>query len=847
LPERTEPIAAREEEPRPPVRPRGLPQGTVWRLATLVLVAVAYYVAARLSLRLALIEKNVTPLWPPTGIALVAFLLFGRRIWPGIALAAFVVNEPISTSWWAAALTAMGNTVAPFVATELLRRVGFHRELDRLRDAIALVFLGALFSMAISASVGAATLVLSDAIKAREFGSAWVVWWTGDAMGVMVVAPFLLSLLLFRRPRRGSWRRGLEGVSLVAAVTVLAFVVVRSHHPLLFTILPLLGWVAWRFQQRGAAPAALIVSAIATWGADHAWGIFQGSLFSKMLTLQGFNATVAFTSFVFAAMVTERMRDQEALARAAGELEDRVEQRTAALSASNEWLTREIAERKDAERKLRQRERQLAEAQQVGRIGSWEWLIPEDEVTWSDEMYRIHGYHPRAFPVTFDKAVELVLPEDLDGIRTNVARAFESGRDHDLPAREYRIRRMDGELRVLVGKSRLSFNPSGQPLRMVGTVQDVTEERHAEREHRIAETLQRSLLPDHVPEIPGVQLAARYIPATEDMEVGGDWYDVMQLPDGHVGVAIGDVAGHGLRAAATMGQLRMALRAYAVEEESPATVVKRVHVLAQRLLVPEMVTLVYMVFDPDASTVTFSNAGHLPPLVIGNDGEASFLEQGLAPPLGTAPHPDFYVEALAPLAAGSTLLLFTDGLVERRGVSLRQGLARLKKEAVAEQGDLDALCDRLLATLVESEKSDDIALLALRAVPLTGEPLHLRMPAEPRVLAPLRHTIRRWLRGVEASERETYEILVACGEACANAIQHPYGAREGYLEIELELRGSEIDVVVRDTGSWRPSPRRDGGRGMELMQALMDSVEFERTARGTAVRMRRRLEAKARS
>ena len=127
---------------------------------------------------------------------------------------------------------------------------------------------------------------------------------------------------------------------------------------------------------------------------------------------------------------------------------------------------------------------------------------------------------------------------------------------------EVRIVRPDGTERILRGQARTEVDESGRPFRMVGTVQEITETKQAEREHRIAETLQRSLLPDRLPEIPGVTLAARYVPATADMEVGGDWYDVVPLPDGHLGLAIGDVAGHGLRAASTMGQLRMALDQY---------------------------------------------------------------------------------------------------------------------------------------------------------------------------------------------------------------------------------------------------------------------------------------------
>jgi PAS domain S-box-containing protein len=812
----------------------------------IVLVGVAYYASGRLGLRLALVEKNVTPLWPPTGIAVVAFLVLGRGIWPGVALAAFLVNAPISSNLWAAGATAVGNTIAPLVAAELLIRTGFRKELERLRDAIAIVLLAALVSMTISASIGAGTLVASDAIPGSEFISAWAVWWTGDAMGVMVVAPFLLTLLSLRRYPKLTWKEQAEAVALLAAVTVATLAVLQTSLNLLFLVLPPIGWMAWRFQQRGVAPAALVVTGITAWAAAHSYGPFAGgSLFQKMLQLQAFNATVAFTSFVLAAVVSERLRDREALEQAAADLEERVRQRTSELSGVNDRLRREIAERKDAERRLRQRERQLADAQQVARVGSWEWLVPEDRVTWSDEMFRIHGYRPREFSVTFDRAVELVVDEDLPRIRQDVATAFRKARDHDLPPSEYRIRRTDGVERVLLGKSKLKVDPAGRPLRLVGTVQDITEDKLAEREHRIAETLQRSFLPDILPEIPGVMLAARYVPATTDVEVGGDWYDVLQLANGRVGVAIGDVAGHGLRAASAMAQLRMALRAYAVEEDTPVDVVRRLHQLVQRLPLDEMATLIYLVFDPDSGTVTFANAGHPPPLVIGPDGATMYLEDGLAPPLGTPAHPDHYLESASNLPAGSTLLLFTDGLIEKRGDSLRHGLARLTEEASKAGPDLDTLCNHLLDSLLGRDVSDDIALLALRLVPFGDKPLVLRVPAEPRVLAPIRHTLRRWLREHEATAQDVNDILVASGEACSNAIQHAYGPVEGTLEITLALLDGEVELTIRDWGTWRPTSPAQGGRGMHLMLGLMDNVDVDSRSEGTVVRMRRRLGRRA--
>jgi PAS domain S-box-containing protein len=639
-----------------------------------------------------------------------------------------------------------------------------------------------------------------------------------------VVAPVLLCLGLYRRPWIRSWRRFLEAVALLASLAAVTVSVMNTTVGLLFLIIPFLGWAAWRFQLAGAAPAALFVAGAASWSAAHTMGPFShGTLFERMLTLQAFNASVAFTSLFMAAVVTERARAREALERAAGQLEERVQQRTT---------------------ELRNREQQLAAAQRLAHVGSWEWVIQDDQVFWSDEMYRIHGFRPQEFPVTFEKAIELVVPEDVDRIRTNVRAALGAKDNAEMRGNEYRIVRPDGTERVLLGRARVEVDPDGHPQRMVGTVQDITESKQAEREHRIAETLQRSLLPDRLPEIPGVLLAARYVPATADMEVGGDWYDVVPLPDGRVGLAIGDVAGHGLRAASIMGQLRMALRAYALEEEAPAEVARRAHQLLERIGLPDIATLVYLVFDPESGMMQYANAGHPPPLAMGAKGEMAFLVDGLAPPLGAVAHPDF-TEGSARLAGGATLVLFTDGLVERRGDSLRDGLERLKQEVSAGPSDLEELCDHLVHTLVGTEVSDDIALLTLRPVSLAGHPLHLRAPADPNSLASLRQTLRRWFREIDAPEQDAYDVLVACGEACANAVQHAYGAGEGHVEVDVAAQDGDVEVVVRDSGRWRTASPSGGGRGLDLMRGLMDTVDVQTGADGTVVRMRRRVRTAA--
>ncbi|HSS60168.1 MAG TPA: MASE1 domain-containing protein [Candidatus Limnocylindrales bacterium] len=236
--------------------------GLALYLAKIVLVAIAYWAAARVSLDLALVRGQVTPIWPPTGIALVTFLILGNRMWPAIALGAFAVNLPLGPSPAGAALIAGGNTLAPLAAAQLLHRAGFRYRLDRLRDAIAIVVLGALIGMTISATVGTAVLTIFGAVPMSSFASTWAVWWAGDAMGVLLVAPALLSVIRRPRVRRLGLRRSAELVGLLGAVGLATYLLLENPLRLEYLVLPLIALVAWRFRLAGAAPAALIASAI---------------------------------------------------------------------------------------------------------------------------------------------------------------------------------------------------------------------------------------------------------------------------------------------------------------------------------------------------------------------------------------------------------------------------------------------------------------------------------------------------------------------------------------------------------------------------------------------------------
>jgi integral membrane sensor domain MASE1 len=289
----------------------------------LAAVAAAYYVTAKIGLEQQLVRGQVTPFWPPTGIALVALMLWGLRMWPGIALGAFLVNVTLGPSFAAVLAITAGNTLAPVAAWLLLRRVGFRVSLDRLQDALALVFLGALGGMLISATVGTGVLVASGALAAHDFLSTWSVWWTGDAMGVLIIAPFVLALRTLRWPPDAGILRWAEVVALLGGTTAVSIVATHSSVNLLFLVVPFLVWAAFRFQLAGAAPCVLIASVVAIdAGADGA-GPFSGQdLLAKMVILQAFNGTVSLTALVLSAIITERNRSLREIEEACDRLQE---------------------------------------------------------------------------------------------------------------------------------------------------------------------------------------------------------------------------------------------------------------------------------------------------------------------------------------------------------------------------------------------------------------------------------------------------------------------------------------------------------------------------------------------
>jgi anti-sigma regulatory factor (Ser/Thr protein kinase)/putative methionine-R-sulfoxide reductase with GAF domain len=357
----------------------------------------------------------------------------------------------------------------------------------------------------------------------------------------------------------------------------------------------------------------------------------------------------------------------------------------------------------------------------------------------------------------------------------------------------------------------------------------------------VTEVMQRTLLPDALPQIPGIRFSAKYLPAGSGVKVGGDWYDVFQLPSGRVALVIGDVVGRGVLAASVMAEIRTTLRAYLVEGHRLTHAIRLLNEMLVGMGRTRGATLSALELDLEQEELDILTAGHLPPLLLTPDGEPCLLEQPPALPIGIRSG-ETYEACRYDFPSGSTLLLYTDGLVERRGEAIDEGLARLQNAALEASRRTDAsFADRVYRGLLEDVAfDDDLALLVVESVPL-GTIVEITLPARPLVVAGLRGTLARWLTSIGAGENDTFDIALSTSEAVTNSIEHAYGAREADLTVRCDYAAGVVTVTVSDDGRWRSSRPRGGGRGIGIMRNLMDSVEIESDERGTVVTMTKQI------
>ncbi|MCB0942376.1 MAG: SpoIIE family protein phosphatase [Mycobacterium sp.] len=366
-----------------------------------------------------------------------------------------------------------------------------------------------------------------------------------------------------------------------------------------------------------------------------------------------------------------------------------------------------------------------------------------------------------------------------------------------------------------------------------------------QRVHRLDQQRETALALQHSilgpAQLPG-GFAVRYQPASRPLQVGGDWYDVISLADGRIALVVGDCVGHDLAAATVMGQLRSACRALLLERASPPAALAGLDRFACLLPGAQCTTVFCAVLDPETGELVYSSAGHPPPILVHADGTTRLLDDGHS--ISLAIRPDWpRTQGRVQVPARSTLLMYTDGLIERRRQSLDDGIARAAEVVRGDSAsDLDQLADHIMARLAPPNGyQDDVALLVYRH----PAPLELTFPADPNHLAPSRAALREWLAAVGLDQDKAQEVLVAAGEAVTNSIEHGHrDGQDGTITLQARTVDDRLQVTITDTGSWKPEQAESNshrGRGIAIMRAFMEDVSILPDTAGTTVRMATRI------
>ncbi|SBT40926.1 SpoIIE family protein phosphatase [Micromonospora auratinigra] len=827
-------------------------QPALWRtIGVAATVLAAYALGAVLPWTL-LEPSSVAVFYPPAGITLAALVINPTARWPAILLAAATAEFGLDLLHGQSAPVAAGFTLAnvaePLAGALLFRRFRPAGE-DLGRRGTALAFVGCcvIAGPLVGATVGASVGALG---QGRGWWSTFGPYWAGDALAVLTLGAAVITVAGRRTPlgSAATWR-AVGALAATVALTVIGFWSPRL--PMAYLPVPLLLAAAFRARLGLVTAAGFVMAGTANLLTAAGRGPWAGIADSdvRAATLQLYLGATVLGAGALAAAVLERDR-----ARAESRLESAARRRLQALQELTARLSTAATSDEIAA---------LVAANDAGLVGEIAVVVLLDRADGSVRTWTTDGV-PAEFAIRFrrlsaDEALvspagwvartgtplTLTDPDELRARFPLVAPAVASTGTRCVVALPLRA----GDR--LLGAIGFGFTADGEPppdtLAMAQAVTGLTGQAlaRAERyevEHEAARRLQRSLLPDPQRHLPGVDVEVRYRPAERGDEVGGDWYDVFELPGHRVGLAVGDVVGHGLDAATAMGRLQRALRAAALAGGGPAEVLEALDEASRRIPGAEYATVGYAVYSPAEGTLRYACAGHPPPLLV-HAGRADFLGEARSLPLTLARRPR--TDGVLAVPDGATLIWYSDGLVERRGEVIDDGLRRLAETAVRLPDPAEAgWCDALLAALTEGQQSrDDLVLVRLRLLGAGGLPddpdVLRRVLTGPGDLVETRSAIRAWAADRGLSAELTENLLLACGEALANSLEHAYQGREpGPVLLRAGRAGRRtVTVDISDHGTWRhrPSATDGRGRGLMLMGAVAQRTVLEIGRQGTRI------------
>jgi PAS domain S-box-containing protein len=475
-------------------------------LLQIVAIAFGYFVLARISLFLSFQTSNATPVWPPSGYAFAVMLLMGYRIAPAIFLGAFIANlvvfqlnnaTDLFGSLWVSFIIGIGNMSEALVGYFLLRKIIPSVQDNNYFEKTNHVFLfsfAAIIAGLVSSIIGSGAVLAGNIIHPGDYVITWLTWWMGDVSGILLITPFILTWRNLLRPGldgSNHWEKRsgirLEAIAMFVLIALVSGIVFNNWifdyfiFQWAYWVIPFLVWAAIRFEHHETATALLICSAIAIWGTLNGGGPFAAkevsaiALNESLLILQAFIGIIVTTTLTLNASVNQRKQTEARLRELGDQLEKRVNFRTAEL--------------KETAEKLELVNKQLTEAQRLAHIGNWEWDVPNNRISWSDELYRIYGLTPQTFEASYENYMKYIHPDEQETLNNIIQNSYSN---HDPFSFYHRIIRPDGNVRILHGRGEVIVNEKNEVIRMLGTAQDVTEIKHAEEEiKQLAENLAR--------------------------------------------------------------------------------------------------------------------------------------------------------------------------------------------------------------------------------------------------------------------------------------------------------------------------------------------------------------------